>query len=364
MEVSGARPDDTTQASLKDLEECELFVGIYAHRYGSIPQGSTTSITEEEYDYAKKLKKPMFCYIVDENHAWLPSMIECNEPARSKLRIFKAKIKEDLTKDVFSTPDDLASKVATSIGHYFASRSKGDYQNLKQKHQNEDIKPIFECWDNASLSCTEYIYNSSYRPFKGFPLYVTISNLESCDPYREAKMHLESGYPEINIKVDLLKSQVKDHNQELSNYVQLIDDRIKKEILRLVPSLSECAFHSVLFPQSYYLSNIVDHFKNAYPDNRVTLKIEDRTRNGVSGWILKSDGTEIAFGDKSCLESLRTFIQEHTSIIIDEINRYYDRINGIRTLLDGFRTDVKQLVTKSKYGKLAGKCEVENMYEN
>jgi hypothetical protein len=60
MEVFGARPDDATQASLKDLEECELFVGIYAHRYGSIPNGSATSITEQEYDHAKKLKKKCF----------------------------------------------------------------------------------------------------------------------------------------------------------------------------------------------------------------------------------------------------------------------------------------------------------------
>jgi len=28
MEVFSARPDDATHASLKDLEECELFVGI------------------------------------------------------------------------------------------------------------------------------------------------------------------------------------------------------------------------------------------------------------------------------------------------------------------------------------------------
>ena len=43
MEIFGARADDATQASLKDLEESDLFVGIYAHRYGYIPIGSTSS---------------------------------------------------------------------------------------------------------------------------------------------------------------------------------------------------------------------------------------------------------------------------------------------------------------------------------
>jgi hypothetical protein len=363
MEVFGARPDDATHASLGDLKECDLFVGIYAHRYGSISERSATSITEEEYDYAKKLKKPMFCYIVNENHPCLPSMIENNEPARSKLRILKEKIKKDLVTDDFTTTDNLASKVATSIGHYIASCSMGDYQNLKQTHQNEDIKPIFECWVYASLSYAEYIYNSMYRP-SIFPLYVTVSNFQGCDPYGEAKMHLESGYSEINIKADVLKSQVESHNQGVSNYVQLVNDRIKNEILCLVPSLSECDNHSVLYPQSYYLSNILNHFKNAYPDNRITLKIEDRIKNGVSGWMLYSDGTEIAFGDKLCLESLKKLIQEHTSIITGEIKGYYDKIKDIQTLLDGFRGDIKELVPKSKYGKLAGKCEFENKYED
>jgi hypothetical protein len=70
MEVFGARANDPTQASLKDLEQSELFVGIYAHRYGYIPNGSTTSITEQEYDHAKKLEKPMFCFLVDEDQDW------------------------------------------------------------------------------------------------------------------------------------------------------------------------------------------------------------------------------------------------------------------------------------------------------
>jgi Domain of unknown function (DUF4062) len=356
MEVFGARPDDATRASLKDLEECQLFVGIYAHRYGSIPNGFATSITEQEYDHAKKLKKQMFCFIVDDNHVWPSSMIEKDEPARTKLCSLKAKIRSDLVIDFFTTEDNLAYKVATSVGRYLI---KGDYQEAKQKHHYNDIKPVLECWANASLSSAEYI--DGYRPFI-FHLYVTIRNLKSCDPYSEAKMHLESGYPEINIKADLLKSHVDGYNQELSNYVQLVNDRIKNEILRLVPSLRECDNHSVLFPQSYYLSNILNHFKSAYPDNRVTLKIEDRIKNGVNGWMLYSDGTEIAFGDKPCLDSLKKFIQEHTPIIIEEIKGYYDKIKTIQTLLDSFRREVVTLVPKSKYGKLAGNCEFENLY--
>lgn len=47
------------------LLDCELFVGIYAHRYGYIPKHSAVSITEMEYDWAEEADLPIrvfFCY--------------------------------------------------------------------------------------------------------------------------------------------------------------------------------------------------------------------------------------------------------------------------------------------------------------
>ena len=91
MEMFGARPESATEASLRELEMCELFVGIYAHRYGYIPIGSSISMTEQEYNKAKELKKPMFCYIIEPSYPWPPDMIE-EEPGKSKLRAFKERI--------------------------------------------------------------------------------------------------------------------------------------------------------------------------------------------------------------------------------------------------------------------------------
>jgi hypothetical protein len=117
MEVFGARSEDAKQASLHDLEDGQLFVGIYAHRYGYIPAGATVSITEQEYDYARKLNKPMLCFIVDDDHPWPPRMIE-DEPGKSKLRAFEERIGTDLVVDRFTTPEDLAFKVATAVGRH------------------------------------------------------------------------------------------------------------------------------------------------------------------------------------------------------------------------------------------------------
>lgn len=49
MEVMGARPEEPSIACLGEIDQCDLFVGVYAHRYGSIPRGAPVSITEAEF---------------------------------------------------------------------------------------------------------------------------------------------------------------------------------------------------------------------------------------------------------------------------------------------------------------------------
>jgi Domain of unknown function (DUF4062) len=122
MEIFGARPVEPSDACLSEIENCDLFVGIYAHRYGYIPDGSTMSITEAELRHARKHKKTIFCYVVEDNHPWPPEMIE-SEPGRTKLEALKTEIASILVRDTFTTPDNLASKIATSVGCYLAQPS-------------------------------------------------------------------------------------------------------------------------------------------------------------------------------------------------------------------------------------------------
>ena len=59
METFGARPDEPASAFISEIEACDLFIGIYAHRYGYIPPGSTISITEQEFNCARDKAKPI-----------------------------------------------------------------------------------------------------------------------------------------------------------------------------------------------------------------------------------------------------------------------------------------------------------------
>jgi hypothetical protein len=121
MEVFGARPDEPLDACLIEVEESDLFIGIYALRYGFIPEDSDISITEIEYVHAKKLGRPNYCFILDEeNQPWLQKWVE-DEPGKTKLKDFKKLIQKVHVCDYFTTPDDLRAKVANALSHYVAS---------------------------------------------------------------------------------------------------------------------------------------------------------------------------------------------------------------------------------------------------
>ena len=116
MEVFGARPAEATTASLDEIDRCELFVGIYAHRYGSLAPDSDLSITEAEYLHARARKKPCFCFLVDEDYPWPPKQIEY--PQADTLQSFKKDLQQAVVVETFRDPTDLALKVATSIARY------------------------------------------------------------------------------------------------------------------------------------------------------------------------------------------------------------------------------------------------------
>lgn len=125
-----ARPEGAKTACLKEVDESDLFVGIYAWRYGFIPPEAEVSITEQEFIEAERLKKPCFIFMVDENYSWPEEFKEPGLGTRL-LREFKARLDLKLVRTIFTTPDDLAMKVLASLQRYEREhpRSKSAIEN-------------------------------------------------------------------------------------------------------------------------------------------------------------------------------------------------------------------------------------------
>ena len=101
-------------------EEADFFVGIYAHRYGFVPDGDSVSITEAEYLAASSIgeldpsRLPRLIYLVDENTRWRPAFIDRGESEQA-LQRFKRRLRSRHMFKEFSTPDALRASVAADL---------------------------------------------------------------------------------------------------------------------------------------------------------------------------------------------------------------------------------------------------------
>jgi Domain of unknown function (DUF4062) len=117
---------------LADIETCDVLVEIVAWRYGYLPDAEDitaggiaianaipgeTSITRYEYLKAVESQKPVLAFLLDERVAWPPHFIEgVRDPkAAQALRAFRAELQRKHMVAYFTTPDSLASRVATAL---------------------------------------------------------------------------------------------------------------------------------------------------------------------------------------------------------------------------------------------------------
>jgi hypothetical protein len=84
-------------------------------RYGSIHEPTGKSLTHLEYEEAQRIHLPSLIYLLDEERQpVLPSNIEFGEGAE-KLRLLKAELRRHHVVSLFTTPEDLRSKITRDL---------------------------------------------------------------------------------------------------------------------------------------------------------------------------------------------------------------------------------------------------------
>ncbi|MDH3661194.1 MAG: DUF4062 domain-containing protein [Alphaproteobacteria bacterium] len=114
MENLTALDENAVTVSLKMVEEADIYVGIFAHRYGYVPKGSDISITEMEYDKAVELEKPRLIFFADKAHPWTEDDWEIGEGA-IRLKAFKERVGTELVAAFFKSPEDLRGHVGEAL---------------------------------------------------------------------------------------------------------------------------------------------------------------------------------------------------------------------------------------------------------
>ena len=95
----------------KKIKESDLFIGIYAYHYGFIHPKAKISITEQEFRYARKKGKRIYCFILhsDKKNEW-PDEFKIKEDL-PQLKNFRGEILIETYVKFFKYPADLGRLV-------------------------------------------------------------------------------------------------------------------------------------------------------------------------------------------------------------------------------------------------------------
>ena len=115
MEYYVAEDQRPVDRCLADVAQCDLYIGIFAWRYGWIPKKNNRkklSITEMEYRQAVKTGKTCLIFLLDGKAPWPGDLIDDD---RTSIRRLRDELAEKHGGDRFSSADELGRIVAEAL---------------------------------------------------------------------------------------------------------------------------------------------------------------------------------------------------------------------------------------------------------
>ena len=114
MEHLPASDADVIAESMRMVDKADLYLGIYAFRYGTVPRGYDISVTEMEYNRATECGIARLIFIMDKAHPIRFEDVEMGDGAR-KLDAFKSRVKAAHVVNFFKSPQELHAQVINTL---------------------------------------------------------------------------------------------------------------------------------------------------------------------------------------------------------------------------------------------------------
>jgi Domain of unknown function (DUF4062) len=119
METFGSDEAEPKISAIRRVRECDLFVGIYARRYGTVDPESGKSITELELEEAQSAQSAgsvggILLYVLKQNASWPSTYDETNPTALEKLARLKQRARQHTVTE-FDVPGDLPFLVIRDV---------------------------------------------------------------------------------------------------------------------------------------------------------------------------------------------------------------------------------------------------------
>jgi tetratricopeptide (TPR) repeat protein len=122
---------------LADVASCDVYVGIFAWRYGYVPPSQERSITELEYRQAGQSGLERLIFLLHEDAPWPRSKMEsgvCGE----KTEALRAELAREHTVQFFKSPEELAGEVADSVAEWAQAQLDASMGLLRARRDQAD----------------------------------------------------------------------------------------------------------------------------------------------------------------------------------------------------------------------------------
>lgn len=130
MENLTALDAAAVEVSLEMVEKADVYVGIFAYRYGTVPDDADISITEMEYNRAVELNKPRLIFFSDKKHPVTIDDVETGDGAK-RLKALKERIGKELVVAYFKSPEDLRGHVVEALVEWRKRLDPGEPDDAK-----------------------------------------------------------------------------------------------------------------------------------------------------------------------------------------------------------------------------------------
>jgi tetratricopeptide (TPR) repeat protein len=116
MEHLPATDKDAMRVSVEMVAKADIFVGVYAHRYGHVPQGSNQSLVEIEYECAELRDIPRLIFVIDKRHPIMYDDIDIHHA--TQVAAFRERLCTNNVVNFFTSAEHLRSCVINSLSHH------------------------------------------------------------------------------------------------------------------------------------------------------------------------------------------------------------------------------------------------------
>ncbi len=133
MEHKAATDEQPLNECLRDVASCDVYVGLFAWRYGfRPPPDRDRSITELEYRRAVECGIPTLVFLLDESLEW-PEKFRDSEADGERIRALREELQQTKWVGFFSSPDNLAAEVLASLSVVAENRAGARSRDVRER---------------------------------------------------------------------------------------------------------------------------------------------------------------------------------------------------------------------------------------